>query len=151
MSKAASQYLREVKKRIPCSGSQKTEFLCQLEADVIYYCEDHDDVDFAALTKCFGSPEEVASDFFAELGANVVNRENFTRQRITYITLALVMALTVLIAGIKIYSSYKQHQALDGYYIESITYEGELTPGATSPAYWSEDFSSTESLTENTK
>ena len=117
-----------------------------MEADVIYYCEDHDDVDFDALSKSFGSPEEVANDFFAELGANVVNRENVTRQRITYIALALIMALTILIAGIKIYSSYKQHQALDGYYIESITYEGELTPGATSPAYWSEDFSSTESL-----
>jgi len=31
-----------------------------LEAEVIYYCEDHDNVDFSILSACFGKPEDIA-------------------------------------------------------------------------------------------
>lgn len=137
MSTAASQYLREVKKRIPCSGSQKTEFLCQLEAELIYYCEDHDDVDFVALSECFGSPEEVANDFLSELGANTINKASLIRRRVMYLIAILVASVTILIAGVEIYIFYQQQQVLDVHYIESITYEENIEQYTTAPIYWS--------------
>ena len=129
MSKSASQYLREVKKRIPCSGSQKTEFLCQLEAEVIYYCEDHDNVDFAILSEYFGSPDDVARDFLAELGESTLSETIDNKQRLIRIAILIV----IVVAGVSIYTDYKQQQALDTYYIESITQEGPLTE---EPAVW---------------
>ena len=150
MSKAASQYLREVKKRIPCSGSQKMEFLCQLEAEVIYYCEDHENVDFAALAECFGQPDEVANDFLSELGSNTINKASLIRQRVMYLSVFTIVMATLIAAGVKIYAAYKQQQALEGYYIESITYEGELSPGATSQTYESEYYYSEEEI-QNTE
>lgn len=123
MSTAASQYLREVKKRIPCSGSQKTEFLCQLEAEVIYYCEDHDGVDFAILSENFGSPEEIANDFLSELGGSTVTKAHNVKQRLVLFTAIVVISTTIFVAGLEIISYYKQQQALDGHYVESITYE----------------------------
>ena len=140
MSKAASQYLREVKKRIPCSGSQKTEFLCQLEAEVIYYCEDHNDVNFSSLTKYFGDPEDVARDFLSELGESTLTKSNDIKQHLIRIALLIVIVVIIFVAGIRIYTDYKQQQALDGFYIEEITYEGDVAPYTSDIVYFSETF-----------
>lgn len=142
MSTAASQYLREVKKRIPCSGSQKTEFLYQLEAEVIYYCEDHDDVNLAVLTKHFGTPEDVANEFLAELGVTAVNKVNTAKQHILIIFAAISIAAILLITSVEAYTNYKQQRIMDIHFIEEITYEGELSPNATAPAYWTDNFDS---------
>ena len=149
MSTAASQYLREVKKRIPCSGSQKIEFLCQLESEIIYYCEDHENVDFAALAECFGYPDDVANDFLSELGANTINKASLIRQRFMYLSVFTIVVATLIAAGVKIYAAYKQNQALDGYYIESITYEGELFDSSTSSTYATDIYYSEEEISDN--
>lgn len=149
MSTAASQYLREVKKRIHCSSSQKTEFLCQLEAEVIYYCEDHDDVDFAMLSECFGNPEDVANDFLSEIGVQAVNTSNRTKQYILCFFISLAVVITIIAAVLETYTNYKQQQALDGYFVESITYEGELSPSVTGPIFAEEHVYSEEDFSEN--
>lgn len=113
-----------------------------MEAEVIYYCEDHDYVDFAILSEYFGRPEDIARDFLSELGESALTRTNNIKQRLIYLTILIVLMLTILVAGVSIYTDYKQQQALDTYYIESITYEGELSPGATSPTYTVEHFTS---------
>lgn len=147
MSKAASQYLREVKKRIRCSHSLKTEFLYQLEAEVIYYCEDHNDVDFATLSKYFGKPEDVAKDFLSELGESAAVEASSNKQKLIYFLITIV---SIVVVGLAIHISYLQHALLDVQYIESITYEGELSPGATSEAYKSEYYYSEEEI-QNTE
>lgn len=106
-----------------------------MEAEVIYYCEDHDHVDLVTLSNYFGSPEDVARDFLSELGESALIKSNSIKFRLRNITIAFIIVAFFLIIGLKIFISYKQQQILDGYYVESITYEGELSPGATSPTY----------------
>lgn len=148
MSTAASQYLREVKKRIHCSSSQKTEFLCQLEAEVIYYCEDHDYVDLAILSEYFGAPDDVAKDFLSEIGIEAANTTNRTKQHVFYFIVSLAVIVIILAAAVEIYTNYKQQQALDGYFVESITYEENVAPYVTSPSYWTDSFGN-DNNTEN--
>lgn len=111
-----------------------------MEAEVIYYCEDHDDVDFAMLSECFGNPEDVANDFLSEIGVQAVNTSNRTKQYILCFFISLAVVITIIAAVLETYTNYKQQQALDGYFVESITYVGELSPGATSPTYEVEYF-----------
>ena len=144
MSTAASQYLREVKKRIHYSGSQKTEFLCQLEAEVIYYCEDHNDVDFATLSACFGTPEDIADNFISELGTDEVRKIGRTRKRILYLIATFIIVTTILVIGVELYTYHIQQKFEDVQFIESITYEGELTPDVTSSTYATEYYYSEE-------
>ena len=108
-----------------------------MEAEVIYYCEDHDDVDFVTLSECFGSPEEVANDFLSELGANTIHKASLIRRRVMYLIAILVASITILIAGVEIYIFYQQQQVLDVHYIESITYEENIEQYSTAPVYWS--------------
>lgn len=128
MSRAAKQYLREVKKRIPCSPAQKKQFLCQLDNEVFLYCEEHNDIDMAALVDQFGSPEELASDFLPEININTVNGFVQTKHRLLMLLAIIVIAVVALASGIGIYTLYRQQQLLDGQYIESITYDSDVTP-----------------------
>lgn len=113
-----------------------------MEAEVIYYCEDHDDVNLAVLTKHFGTPEDVANEFLAELGVTAVNKVNTAKQHILIIFAAISIAAILLITGVEAYTNYKQHRIMDIHFIEEITYEGELSPNATAPAYWTDNFDS---------
>lgn len=146
MSKVASQYLREVKKRIHCSNSQKTEFLCQLEDEIVYYCEDHDNVDIVTLSNHFGTPEDVADDFLSELGINEVTTSNQIRKRLLYFVATIIILAIILFAAVEIHSYYIQQQFLDSYFIESITYESESILDVT-PTYAVEDYYSEEEKT----
>lgn len=105
-----------------------------MEAEVLYYCEDYDGVDIAMLSKHFGEPEDVARDFLAELGESAITKSNTIKQYFMYLT----FVIAILAASMVLYAHYKQQQALDVYYIESITYEGELSSGVTGPTYWVE-------------
>lgn len=93
-----------------------------------------------ALIEQFGPPEDLAGDFLPEVNVGAVNAFMQMKRRILVLISAVVIAAIVLVSGAKIYTCYKQ-QILDGYYIESITYEGDVTPYVTGPTYFVEHFS----------
>ena len=111
-----------------------------MEAEVIYYCEDHDHVDLAILSEYFGSPDDVAKDFLSEIGIQAANTSDRTKQHVFYFLVSLAVIVFIFTAAVETYTNYKQQQALDGYFVESITYVGELSSGATSPTYEVEYF-----------
>lgn len=92
-------------------------------------------MDFAALEKRFGKPDDVAKEFLSELGESALTKANSIKHKLACFFIIVVITAVVLACGISVYADYKQQQALDSYYIESITYERELSPGATSPTY----------------
>lgn len=140
MNKAASQYLREVKKRIHCSHSRKTEFLCQLEDEVDFFCEEHDGSNLTSLSERFGSPDDIAREFLDELGLQAVSSSNRKRQHILYFAVSILMTIAVFVAVVEIYTYYQQQQVLDGFYVESITYEEDVAPYVINPSYLTDDF-----------
>ena len=133
MNKAASQYLREGKKRIHCSHSRKTEFLCQLEDEVDFFCEEHDKADYVVLVQHFGSPEDIATEYLSELRECAHNQIDRIRRCSQYVTALIAIAVILLSAGVVIFTNYKQQTALNGYYVESITYESDVQSYITLP------------------
>lgn len=107
----------------------------------------HDDIDINRLSAHFGSPEELADEFLSELGMNAVTKSNYIKQKLLYITAIAFIVATALIAITSSYTFYKQQQALDGHYIEAITYEEDKNPYATAPTSWEFEFESTEYAT----
>ena len=106
-----------------------------MEAEVLYYCEDYDGVDIAMLSKHFGEPEDVARDFLSELGESTLIRSDSVKYKLRNIVIAVVIAASFVVVGWRIYISYKQQQLLDGYFVESITYEGDVNSYITTPTY----------------
>lgn len=116
----------------------------QLEDEVFLYCEDHEEMEMAGLTAHFGTPEEVANNFLTELAPAVRWKYERIRQRVFYAAIAIVLAAALLVTAMEGYTNIKQQKILDGHYIESITYEGDVAPYVTGPTYAVEHFSSDE-------
>lgn len=57
----------------------------------------------AQISEEFGDPKEVAADFFAGLDAKAVSRSSYTRLKITYGILAVVLVIALLGVGVKLY------------------------------------------------
>lgn len=106
-----------------------------MEAEVIYYCEDHDYIDLATLSEHFGNPEDVAREFLSELGESSLIRSDSIKYRLRNTAIVIIVVASFIVLGLKLAISFKQKQVLDGHYIESITYDSELTPDITGPTY----------------
>lgn len=117
-----------------------------MEGEIIYYCEDHDNVDIVTLSNHFGTPEEVADDFLSELGINEVTKSNLIRKRLLHLVATIIILAIILFAAVEIHAYYIQQQFLDSYFIESITYESESILDVT-PTYAVEDYYSEEERT----
>lgn len=109
-----------------------------MEAEVIYYCEDHNDVGFTTLVEHFGTPENVAKDFLSELGENAATEAYSIKRKILYLSVAIILVIAI---GAVLHTSYVQHTLLDIHYVESITSEGNIATYATAPIYSAESFS----------
>lgn len=116
-----------------------------MENEVFLYCEENDAIDMAALIDQFGSPEELANDFLPEIKINAVNGFIHAKHRLFSFLVILIAAVILLALCAEVYLSYRRQQALNGQYIESITYEGDDTPYITGPTYSAEHHSSSES------
>ena len=140
MSKVASQYLRKVEKRIDCSTSLKTEFLCQLEDEVFLYCEDHGDVDENALIDKFGSPQEIAHNFLNELGPDAIGKSFVVKRRALIAVVCIVLVALILVAIIGMCVYIMREHFTDPHYVDSITYEEIIISDSTAPTYWADEF-----------
>lgn len=108
-----------------------------MEAEVIYYCEDYDDVGFTTLVERFGTPENVAKDFLSELGENAATEAYSIKRKVLYLCVAIIIVIGI---GAVLHTSYVQHTLLDIQYVESITSDGNIATYATAPIYSSESF-----------
>lgn len=111
-----------------------------MEDEVDFFCEDFDGVDFTILSERFGTPDDVAREFLTELGLKAVNSASRKRQHILYFAVSVIFLIAVFSAVVVIYTNYRQQQALDGSFVESITYEEDVVPYVTSPSYWTDGF-----------
>lgn len=54
-------YISNVRRILPCSGSMKKRILCQLRESVSDYLSEHPDADLETLENRFGTPGQIAS------------------------------------------------------------------------------------------
>ena len=104
-----------------------------MEGEVDFFCEEHNKADYAVLAQHFGSPEDIAKEFLSELGGCTNNQIDRVRRCTLYITASIAIAAILFAAGAAIYTNYKQQKVLDGYFVESITYESDVQSYITLP------------------
>lgn len=116
-----------------------------MEAEVIYYCEDHDDVDITMLFEHFGKPEDISQEFLSELSTDAVLKSNTSIRRFIFFGITITI---VLLIGVGIHVYHTQQRLLDSQFIETITYKGldskeqavwELTESDKEDVHWDQD------------
>ena len=111
-----------------------------MEDEVDFFCEEHDGADLTSLSERFGLPDDIAREFLDELGLQAVSSSNRKRQHILYFAVSILIIISVFSAVVEIYTYHQQQQVLDGFYVESITYEEDIAPYVMSPSYLTDNF-----------
>ncbi len=93
-NKLTSQYIWRISRRMPIGGSRKRQFLATLRESVIQHLEKNPDSDYAQLEAQFGTPDEIADDFIAQMSSQQINAKFRTRNRVV----AIVAAVAIIIA-----------------------------------------------------
>lgn len=124
MNSAVKSYLRDVKKRIICPRSIREPFLRQLTAELEGFCTEQPEADAILLAETFGTPEEVAREFLAELGEQSIGRWTHRRRQL----LCIAAAVVLLAAGAVVFISLRKPPPsvqLQEDFIASVTYQQE--------------------------
>ena len=104
-SKTAKKYLRDISKKMSCSGSLRHVLLGDLRSCVYDFAAERSAITFEALCEQFGTPEEVARSFdCTEVTEDIKNRaKKYFGAKIAAIALAvaLVAVLIFLVVVIK--------------------------------------------------
>ena len=126
MENAASGYCAQVNQYLRCPGSMKRTFLRQLRSEIGFYLDEHGKQDLQSLYAAFGTPEEVAEEFLAELSPIAVAKCTRKQKKILAATV-IVVVLAVMAAGILGLQSRAMRQKLDGDgFVASVTYKEDI-------------------------
>ena len=102
-NKVCRKYLRDVKAKLPCSGSVKQVLIKELGERISEFAADRDQVSYDELCDQLGTPAEVAHGFEgAEVSSDIKTRaKRYFKAKIAAAVLAaLLVAVTVLLVVI---------------------------------------------------
>ena len=97
-SKTAKKYLRDISKKMSCSGSLRHVLLGELRSRVYDFAAEQSAVTFESLCEQFGTPEEVARGFdCTEVTEDIKNRaKKYFGAKIAVIALAVALVAVLI-------------------------------------------------------
>ncbi len=103
------KYLRDCKRLFPVHGSCEREYLERLKSHIQEYAAEHENYNYDDLTAQFGTPAEVAADYYDTIDDDyLLKRINFKGHcRIFAIVL---LSLSLIFTG---YRAYMIHQIIE--------------------------------------
>lgn len=94
MKNKLNQYYRAIRRCLPCSGKQKQQIMDRIRQSVSSYMDEDPLADFSAVQAHFGTPEQIAHTYIAEMEIPDIAK-NFERKKcvVTIISIAAAAAL----------------------------------------------------------
>ena len=116
-------YFRNIKKQIICDGKTKSEMLKDFENNVYDYIDNNPYTSFDKLVEHFGTPDTIAEEFAAEMGADYIKKLR-TKRTLKITIIVFLIALTISIVGIASVIIKNNRQNAVYYYDETISDNG---------------------------
>ena len=102
------KYLRDCKRLFPVYGNCERKYLKRLKSHIQEYCSEHEHCTYDDLAAQFGTPAEVAADYYDTVDDDyLLKRMNFKGH--CRIFAAILLSLALIFAG---YSAYMIHQSI---------------------------------------
>lgn len=113
-------FLTRVRKSVPIRGKERKQLLERLRMELAAFEEEYPGCDYEQIVERFGTPEQIAEDFLAELDHNSVAHALQVRQRIVKILVATAL-VGVLMWGFMLLCAYLEHlDRVHGYFDEEV-------------------------------
>lgn len=119
-NKIVRQYLRQVRKAVPCSGKERRQLVQQLEESVAQYVSEHGAETVDDISREFGSPGEIWEAFLQNKDAAYVQRQLALKNRICRIAIVMAAVLVIIVAILGTLRFIDGYQFRHGYVVEKI-------------------------------
>lgn len=97
-NKIVRQYLRQVRKAVPCSGKERRQLVQQLEESVAQYVSEHGAETVDDISREFGSPGEIWEAFLQNNDAAYIQRQLALKNRVCRIVVIAAVVLMIVVA-----------------------------------------------------
>ena len=131
-NKIVRQYLRQVRKAVPCSGKERRQLVQQLEESVAQYVSEHGAETVDDISREFGSPGEIWEAFLQNKDAAYIQRQLALKNRVCRIVVIAAVVLMIVVAVLGALRFIDFYRFTHGYIVETIytdsapSYEGAL-------------------------
>lgn len=119
-NKIVRQYLRQVRKAVPCSGKERRQLVQQLEESVAQYVSEHGAETVDDISREFGSPGEIWEAFLQNKDAAYVQRQLALKNRVCRIAIVMAAVLVIIVAILGTLRFIDGYQFRHGYVVEKI-------------------------------
>ena len=99
--KELKTYYRDVQKALPCSVSQRRKLMQDIRCAVSGYLQEHPEADIETVTAHFGTPQQIAETYLAEMPPQKLRQQLKVKKWIVGI-IAAAAACALLIWGIAV-------------------------------------------------
>lgn len=122
-NKYSRKYCRQVKKWLPGMGKYKRQIVEKIRLAVTAFMEEQPNADCTVLEEHFGTPQQIAAEYVAQMDTMALLHDLRIRGRIVKIVFALVTTLAILwavgvsvlvIDGLKDQNGYIEVEYNDG-------------------------------------
>lgn len=119
-NKIVRQYLRQVRKAVPCSGKERRQLVQQLEESVAQYVSEHGAETVDDISREFGSPGEIWEAFLQNKDAAYIQRQLALKNRVCRIAIVMAAVLVIIVAILGTLRFIDGYQFRHGYVVEKI-------------------------------
>ena len=119
-NKIVRQYLRQVRKAVPCSGKERRQLVQQLEESVAQYVSEHGAETVDDISREFGSPGEIWEAFLQNKDAAYMQRQLALKNRVCRIVIVMAAVLVIIVAILGTLRFIDGYQFRHGYVAEKI-------------------------------
>lgn len=119
-NKIVRQYLRQVRKAVPCSGKERRQLVEQLEESVAQYVSEHGAETVDDISREFGSPGEIWEAFLQNKDAAYIQRQLALKNRVCRIVIGMAAVLVIIVAILGTLRFIDGYQFRHGYVVEKI-------------------------------
>ena len=120
------QYLREIKKLLPCDYALKKRYIAGLSESIQPYLQEHPDTTLHDLHAVFGAPETIIEDYLNNADAVEVSKR-LSRKKFVIVGIVIVAVLALILAVVAIRVTRDVHEIQDGY-ITQVVLEPNTSP-----------------------
>ena len=117
-----ARYVREVNKELIATPKQKRKLFGDLKSDIHDRIADGKIAGYEDIVAHFGTPEQVAKDFFATADIKEIKKKLMIRR----IIISAVLFCVLLWVGVVAYLKYEAQKSIHDYAVESFVVEGEV-------------------------
>lgn len=121
------QYLRDVKRVLPCNYRQKKCYLSGIENSLYPYLIEHPDATLNDLYSVFGTPASIVEDYLNNTDAVQISRKISIKRRILIGAISAVTVLVIVLCSIAIVDTNRRDSFYNGFFVETF---GELPDDA---------------------